>query len=104
MLRLTRWLTVLLGLALLAASSASAVAAASGQNLASGSPGSVEHRIGENSLASSDHVSEKLDLFYDLTSDFPVAARGTSDLFLRASKAGPRLHASCHTGGSFVKC
>jgi hypothetical protein len=78
MLRLTRWLTALLGLALLAANSASAVAAVSGHNLASGSLGSLEHRLGGNALASSDRFSEKLASPYDFVSDFPVAARGTT--------------------------
>jgi hypothetical protein len=86
MLRFTRWLTALLGLALLAANSASAVAAFSGQNLASGSPGSLEHRLGANAPASPDRFSEKLVSLYDLASDFPVAAKGAFQIAKEGGK------------------
>ncbi len=76
MFRIGRLLTALLAFTLLAANGASAVTVSLAEKPASGLFSALEHRVGIDTLASSDRVDEKLSLLYDFASDFPVAARG----------------------------
>jgi hypothetical protein len=76
MLRLLRPLIVLLGLGLLMANAASALAAASAEKPASGSATVTEHLIDNNTRLSEEAVRENPAPRYDLASDSPVAARG----------------------------
>jgi hypothetical protein len=78
MLRLLRPLTTLLGLVLLTANAASALALASAENRASGSAAVAEHLVGQNTRLSEEATRENLTLRYDLASDSPVAAEGAA--------------------------
>jgi hypothetical protein len=76
MLRLLRPLTTLLGLVLLTANAASALALASAENRASGSAAVAEHLVGQNTRLSEEATRENLTLRYDLASDSPCSRRG----------------------------
>ena len=80
MLRLLRPLTTLLGLVLLTANAASALALASAENRASGSAAVAEHLVGQNTRLSEDAARENITLRYDFASDSPVAAEGAGAL------------------------
>lgn len=78
MLKLWRPLIALLGLGLLTANAASALAAVSLEKPASGSLAVADNLVGQNTRLSEEAVRENLTLRYDLASDSPVAAEGAA--------------------------
>lgn len=79
MLKLLRPLITLLGLGLLTAHAASALAAVPAEKPASGSLAAADNRVSQNTRLSEEAVRENLDLSYDFASDSPVAAEGAGE-------------------------
>jgi len=87
MLKLLRPLIALLGLGLLTAHDASAFAGVGAEKPASGSAAVAGTRLRANTRPSEEAVRENPASSYDLASDSPVAAEGTTTLFRAVSSS-----------------